>query len=125
MIYRALGVVALSSLLHPMIVEGYAEQEYLQVEATAYCDVGITADGSLTRDGIIAGKREWLGKVAVIYEIRDDGMPEYLGTFEFRDTGGDRRIKDGRCIDIWMPTQEECFQWGRRNVLIQIFDGKG
>lgn len=47
------------------------------IRCTCYCDTGITASGQYTRRGIVAGKREWIGKVAVLYAID----PE---------TGGDR-----------------------------------
>lgn len=95
------------------------------IEATAYCDKGITADGSKVRDGIIAGKKEWIGKQAVIYTVREDGLPEYMGIYEFKDTGGDQRIREGSCIDIWVESEEDCINWGRRPIYIQIVDGKG
>ena len=35
------------------------------------------------------------------------------------DTGGSS-IRKGRVIDIWLPTEEECKQFGRRPVLVEI-----
>lgn len=99
------------------------------VECTAYCDEGITASGKPTVEGLtIAGAREWLGCAAVLYEVDEDGsIGEYIGTFEFTDTGWgiDGDILRGETVDIYMPNEDDCWEWGRREVYVQVVDGKG
>ena len=92
--------------------ENFVPYNYeLQMDVTAYCLEGTTADGSATREGICAGKPEWLGEgyVAVVY----DNDWEFLGMYEVKDTGGER-IKKGKTLDIWLPTHEECIEFGRK-----------
>lgn len=79
----------------PTLVKGYA---------TAYCLEGITATGKEVRKGICAtGRREWLGKTAVIYQRLPDGnVGKILGIYEVEDTGCKESV-----IDVWCP-EEEC-----------------
>jgi len=89
--------------------------------ATAYCLDGTTATGTHTRRGIAASKREWFGKTVRVY-WNDCGSPGALvGEYVVEDTGG-RAIRNGSVIDIWMPTADECFQFGRRLVLVEVVD---
>lgn len=93
--------------------------EYHSMIATAYCLNGTTATGTHTRQGIAASKREWFGKTARIY-WNDNGAPgDLIGEYTIEDTGG-APIRNGSVIDIWMPTEDECFQFGRRLVLVEI-----
>lgn len=99
------------------------------VECTAYCDEGITASGKSTEEGqTIAGAREWLGCMAVLYEVDEDGsIGKYIGTYQFTDTGYgiDGDILRGETVDIFMEDEDACWEWGRRNIYVQIIDGKG
>lgn len=89
--------------------------------ATAYCLNGTTATGTHTRHGIAASKREWFGKTAKVY-WNDGGQPgSLMGEYVIEDTGG-RAIRNGSVIDIWMPTEAECFDFGRRVVFVEIID---
>jgi len=89
--------------------------------ATAYCLDGTTATGTHTREGIAASKREWFGKTARVY-WNDGGKPgELIGEYVIEDTGG-RPIRNGSVIDIWMPTRDQCMNFGRRLVLVEIVD---
>jgi len=75
-----------------------------------------TASGCYPYEGIVAGKREWLGCVAIIYDVDMN----YIGTFEFRDTGagmdtdgdgiGDS-IRNGTSIDVYRDTLAGCYDW--------------
>lgn len=100
--------------------ESYPEDPFL-IESTAYCHGEITADGSRVREGIAAAKKEWMGLTAILYEVQEDGtIGPLIGFYEIKDTGGDYRIKDGTCIDIYMPEEEECIRYGRQQVYIQL-----
>lgn len=101
------------------------EHYFFEVEATAYCDGTTRCDGGKVRQGICAGKKEWYGKVIALYE-NDNGNPgEFLGYYECLDTGGDHRIKEGKCVDIYNPSREWCLNFGRKKCLAVIIDGVG
>lgn len=102
--------------------------EPAKIRATCYCDSGITATGTQTRPGIIASKKEYLGYVACINAVNEDGtVGEFIGFYEVLDTGygietgvGESKIKDGRTlgsletgdsIDIYMPTLHMAEEW--------------
>ena len=111
------------------------------VEATAYYDSyghGHGADGRKLVDGLtIAGRRQDLGKTALLYDMD----MKLIGIYEFRDTGygqptgkGNSQIMEGKtigtiecgqCVDIYMNTKAQCQAWGRRKVYLQIVDTKG
>lgn len=101
------------------------ETQYIQMEATAYCYGTTRCDGRAVRIGVCAAKPEWYGKLAAVYEDADGKPGEFIGYFECLDTGGDERIKDGRCIDIYNPSKEWCIKFGRRKVLVLLIDGEG
>ena len=99
------------------------------VECTAYCDEGITASGRPTVEGLtMAGPREWMGCAAVLWKVNEDGtIGEYIGIRQFTDTGygRDGDIQRGETVDIYIPNYDECIEWGRRRIYIQIIEGKG
>lgn len=91
----------------------------------------ITASGTEVRDGIVAGKREWLGKVVVLYEVTEDGtMGDFIGYYEFKDTGYgiNGSLINGTSIDVWVENEDAVWEWvGRYGdyVYMQLVDGKG
>lgn len=118
-----------------------SEPELKLVEATAYYDyrqVGISYDGRKLVPGLtIAGRKEDIGKTALIYDM------DYrlMGIYEFRDIGygqatgnGTSRIRkgmtvgtieNGSCVDIYFGSLLECRSFGRQKVYMQIVDAKG
>ena len=72
-----------------------------------------------------------MGKTAVLYNMD----MELIGIFEFKDTGagidtdGDGKgdsIKNGKSIDVYMDTMEDCRQWIRQfgdYVYLEIIEG--
>ncbi len=94
---------------------------YHSMIATAYCLNGTTASGTQTRRGIAASKREWFGKTAKVYWNDNGTVGELIGEYIIEDTGG-TPIKNGSVIDIWMPTRDECMDFGRRLVYVEIVD---
>jgi 3D (Asp-Asp-Asp) domain-containing protein len=103
------------------ILSGNTEPVYHSMIATAYCLTGLTATETQTRPGIAASRREWFGKTAKVYKNQDGNVGELIGTYVIEDTGG-KAIRNGSVIDIWMPTEAECFDFGRRVVFVEIID---
>ena len=115
--------------------------ELKQVEATAYYDyrqVGISYDGRKLVPGLtIAGRKEDIGKTALIYDMNY----RLIGIYEFRDIGYGQAtgrgksnvlkgrtvgtIENGSCVDIYFGSLLECKAFGRQKVFIQIIDAKG
>lgn len=99
------------------------ESKLTYIRCTVYCDTGYTASGSWTTSGCMAGKPEWLGRACKLYKVNRDGTPgECIGTFRFEDTGfglkeldgvsyPDGTIHSGKSVDMWHPTEEECWSW--------------
>ena len=115
--------------------------DLLLVDSTAYYDkygYGHGADGRPLVEGLtLAGKREWLGMSAMVY----DTDMNLIGIYEFRDTGygqstgqGSSKIlknrsigtiENGTCIDVYFDTYVDCVQWGRRKVYMQLIKAVG
>lgn len=113
-------------------------KEPVKMRCTCYIDRGTTASGQQTRDGICAARRDWIGKVAAIYRIDENGkIGDFLGYYEILDTGagidtdGDGHgdsIINGQSIDVWQPSIQAARDWVKANgdyVYIKIIDGKG
>ena len=77
------------------------------LNASAYCDKGITASGEYVRDGICA-----MDKL--------NGVLVPFGAKVILPNGKVLIVKDrfgaghNNHLDIWMPTENECWQFGRR-----------
>lgn len=97
----------------------------IPMDATAYCDKGITASGEYVRIGICAAKKEYIGKTAIVYSQDNGKVTGIIGIYEIKDTGGHELIRAGKCIDIYMEKYEECKIFGRQKVLVQIVDAVG
>ena len=83
------------------------------LNCSAYADHGITASGEPVRQGICA-----MDKV--------NGMVVPFGTKVTLPDGRVLIVKDrfgagyNNHLDIWMPTESECWQFGRRNLLCEV-----
>lgn len=95
------------------------EHKYHSMIATAYCLNGTTATQTQTRKGICAGKREWFGQYAVVYADNNGEIGDLIGVYHVEDTGGEA-IRSGRVLDIWMPTEEECLEFGNKKVHVYL-----
>lgn len=121
---EALGVDYGKTLEYePAYVLGDVEE--LHIEATAYCYGTTTASGKKVREGYAAMARGYMGKTAIVYENFDGKPGDLIGIYEIEDTGGDERIKEGRCIDIYIPDYDAYVEFGRQNVIVFIVDAKG
>ena len=97
------------------------EHKYHSMIATAYCLTGSTATGTTPRTGIAASKPAWFGKTVRVY-WNDGGKPgSLIGTYTIEDTGG-APIRNGSVIDVWLPSEDECFEFGRRCVLVEVIE---
>lgn len=105
-------------------LEGYETPQYIR--CTGYCDYGYTKSGEYVRDGIVAGKKEWLGKKCYVYAVAEDGTcGDIIGEYDFLDTGYgiNGSLIKGTSIDIWHPSESEVWAFAREYgdyVYIQI-----
>ena len=96
------------------------------IEATAYCYGTTTCTGKKVREGYAAMSKNYIGMTAIVYTEDENGQAlDYIGTYEIEDTGGDYRIKNGSCIDIYIPDYDKCIEFGRQKVVVYLMDAKG
>lgn len=118
-----LSVVIVSSIsTQAKEVKHYEEYTLYDIEVTAYCNSeNLTSTGCEVREGIAAFAPEYYGYVACVYY--DD---EFLGFFEIKDTGSyESGVRTGEVLDIWLPTEEECKEFGRKECVFYLVKGVG
>lgn len=98
---------------HEIVETGIAEDDFIDFEATAYCDLGITFSGVYVQRGIVAADPRVL-PIGSVIEVSAGG---YSGIYTVMDTGG---VIKGEIIDIFMPDYEEAVQFGRQQVKIRV-----
>lgn len=104
----------------------YPDAIVKNIEATAYCHGTTTYTGKKVREGYAAMSKRYLGMTAVVYEADSEWKPlDYIGTYEIEDTGGDERIKNGNCIDIYISDYDAAIKFGRKNVVVYLIEAKG
>ena len=110
------------------------ELELVKMHATAYCLHGTTATGTETRHGIAAGRKDLLGKTAVVYQrLPGDHIGQIIGIYEIQDTGGTEGLNNGTVIDIWCEDLDECQEFMntvyedgcKGKVYVQFIDAEG
>lgn len=94
----------------------YSEPTLIRCTCYTATEGSITASGQHVREGIIAGKKEWIGCMALLY----DKDMNFIGCFEFLDTGagidtdgdgiGDT-IRNGKSVDVYRNTLKGCKEW--------------
>jgi len=110
------------SVIKPITLKAateYVPGQLYTIECTAYCDSGETATGTKAREGVAAFDPDYFGWVAVV--TMPDGENHI---YVIEDTGG-QPIKEGECLDIWMASEEECLEFGRRKCQVYFVKGKG
>lgn len=85
------------------------EVDFQTLHTTAYCLHGTTATGGTTHYGIAACDPH-IGEIASVYTI--DG--EFLGYYEITDKGGTDAIREGKVIDVWFDSLDECSAWMKK-----------
>jgi len=113
------GVPALAASEKKEVFLTIAEPDFpkyrkvLEMEATAY-----THTGNPTFTGVYPR----VGTIAVDPKVIPLGSTLWIEGYGYgiaEDTGG---LIKGNIIDLFMDTEEECFQWGRRKVTVYILD---
>ena len=140
-----LAVVMLLVLNTPVKAEQDPLTNPVILRCTCYLDTGTTASGCQTRPNIMAAKKEWIGCVAEVNVINEDGsVGEFIGFFEILDTGYGREtgygeskilkgktlgtIETGETVDIWQPTLYAAQDWIKKYgdyVYVKIIKGNG
>ena len=96
--------------------------------ATAYCPTGnTTATGTIPKEGrTIAGKREWFGKILILFEDKGNGIEpqNYIGTYICEDIGG-ATISSGAVVDVFIEDLQQAKIFGSKKVIIQIVESEG
>lgn len=98
-----------------------AGRKYTKVvtgSATAYSDYGTTASGDTTRQGLVAVNPNVIPYGTEVYVETSGG---YSGFYIASDTGG-ALMSGSAVVDIWMPTSEECFQFGRQSATVYVLE---
>ncbi len=121
----AVGVVGTKN--YAVAEPHYEKGQLYTIECTAYCDTGITstgveipADGSLGRQ-IAAFAPEYYGWIAVV--TMPDGTNEI---YEIQDTGSAKYgVRTGEVMDLWMPTENACEEFGRQQLQVYFVKGEG
>ena len=83
------------------------------LNASAYCDKGITASGEYVRDGFCAMDK--LNGMLVPF-----GAKVILPNGKVLIVNVRFGANHNNHLDIWMPSEDECWQFGRRNLLCKI-----
>jgi 3D (Asp-Asp-Asp) domain-containing protein len=82
-------------------------------EATAYCVTGITKSGAKVAPGHVAADPKVIPLGSMIYV----DSPLMGGVYQVLDTGD---LVKGKIIDIFIPSHDNCIEFGRRAVKVQV-----
>lgn len=82
-------------------------------QATAYCISGITKSGARVAPGHVAADPKVIPLGSVIYV----DSPIMGGIYQVLDTGS---LVKGKIIDIFIPSYEDCIEFGRRAVKVHV-----
>lgn len=128
---QVLLFVVISLILLPKNIRAN-EVEVVEMNLTAYCTGTVTASGTEVKEGVAAVSKENMGKIAIVYTIKDGQINELLGIFDCLDTGG-AGVKKGYTIDIYRNNLERCqdlmdkvYENGAKGrVLVKFVDAVG
>lgn len=93
---------------------GPTDREYRTdtLESTAYAYDGTTANGTKVQKGIVAVDPD-------VIPLGTKVWVEGYGHAIAADTGS--AVK-GKIVDVWLPSEEEAIQWGRKDVEVKIYE---
>ena len=114
-------VMLLLVLLYSLPVEAAepSDLQLMRVTCYTYPAGSKTASGSEVREGIVAGKRDWMNALVILY----DADMNFIGYFEVKDTGfgidkdgdGVGSIQAGTSIDVFRSSLDRCYEWTERH----------
>lgn len=82
--------------------------EVRKMRVTCYAPTGNpTASGVMPFEGGCAGRRDWIGGVAVLYDLDMN----YICTLQINDCGGHQRLRSGQSIDVYRDSLARCYEW--------------
>ena len=82
--------------------------EPVKMRVTCYAPTGNpTASGVMPFEGGCAAKRDWIGGVAVVYDLEMN----FICTLQINDCGGHERLKSGQSIDVYRESLDRCYDW--------------
>ena len=109
---------ATAPVIFPVKVQEYQEPEPPAPETVTFEATAYTWTGNRTATGTWPSR----GTVAVDPRVIPLGTKLYIegyGPAVAADTGG--AIK-GQIIDLYLPTEDQCWQWGRRQVEVRVIE---
>lgn len=99
------------NVVKPVVPEINAEK----IRCSVSCTEGYTRSGEYTREGMVGGKLEWLGRKCRLYEVNKENgeRGEVIGEYEFLDTGYgvNGSMEKGESIAVWCPDMSACWDW--------------
>lgn len=122
-------LIILWTLLTVLIVTpAHADTIELQkMTLTCYYPTGNkTCTGIVPHYGVVASKREWVGKTAIVYKRNaDNTMGEYIGTFDIQDTGEGRNgaVRKGYVLDVFIENESQLIP--TQKIYVYIVDSEG
>ena len=109
---------AIAPVMFPDVVQEYQEPEPPEPETITFEATAYTWTGYRTATGTWPSR----GTVAVDPEVIPLGTKLYIegyGEAVAEDTGG---LVKGNIIDLYFPTESECWEFGRRQVEVRILE---
>ncbi len=89
--------------------------------ATAYSGDPMTATGTVPTYGTVAVNPKIIPYGSLLYIVTADGSFVY-GVAKAEDTGGFIRWNNPPIADLYFDTEAECYEFGRRNVIIYVIE---
>ena len=107
----------------------YEQRDYfvepVKMRVTCYLPTGNrTVSGCYPFIGGCAGRKEDIGKVAVLYDMD----MKYVGCFVINDCGGASSLKNGTSIDIYRNNMADARAWIKEHsdyMMVQIIEADG
>lgn len=117
-----LGILLTLLLVTPVRAD---EPELHKMTLTCYYPTGNrTCTGIVPYYGIVASKKEWLGKTAIVYkrDVESDAIGELIGVYEIQDTGG-KSVRNGYVLDVFIEDESQMIP--TQKIYVQIVDSEG
>jgi 3D (Asp-Asp-Asp) domain-containing protein len=111
---RLVLLIAIAGLLPSAADARKTKRRPMRFVATANSVEGITAKGTIARDGIVAADPKVLPLGS---RIRVTGAGPYSGTYTVTDTGPK---VTGRHIDLYLPSNAEAKRFGKKRVTVRV-----